>query len=89
MSLNALSWYITGVLALLFLLASAITYAPGTEIYGFAISIASFSGAVIGFFISLYLGRLPREHWVHQSRSVWRAFAAAAIGLTMLLLLVG
>ncbi|HEY2909929.1 MAG TPA: hypothetical protein VGI99_06770 [Gemmataceae bacterium] len=89
MSLKALSWYVTGVLALLFLLASAITYAPGIEIYGFAISIAAGCGAVIGVFISLYLGRLPREHWVHRSRSVRRAFAAAAIGLTMLLLLVG
>ncbi|HXD85743.1 MAG TPA: hypothetical protein VN641_04570 [Urbifossiella sp.] len=89
MSLNALSWYITGILALLFLVASAITYAPGIEVFGFAVSIAALCGAVIGVFISLYLGRLPREHWVHRSRSVRRAFAAAAIGLTILLLLVG
>jgi len=89
MSLTALSWYVTGAHALLFLLASAITYAPGIEIYGFAVSIATLCGSVAGVVVSLRLGRLPREHWVHQSRSVWRGFAAAAIGLTMLMLLVG
>jgi hypothetical protein len=89
MSLNALSWYITGMLAFLFLVASAITYAPGIEVFGFAISVAALCGAVVGIVVSFYLACLPREHWVHRSRSVRRAFAAAAIGLTILLLLVG
>ena len=84
MRLVWLSWYITGILALLFLLSSLIFYGPGAERLGMVIQLIFASGTVAGIAVSLWLSRFPRDHWVHRSKPIGAVFIAAAVMVTLL-----
>ena len=89
MRLVWLSWYLVGLLALLSILASLITYAPGAGRFETVIQIAFPSAAIVGVVVALWLTRLPQGHWVHQSKSLWAGFVAMAVTGTLLVILVG
>ena len=89
MRLVWLSWYIAAVSALLSLIASAITYAPGAEGAGTALQIGFAIAAVIGFAISLWIGKRPKDHCVHHSRPLWISFVVAAATVSLMLVAVG
>jgi hypothetical protein len=89
MKLVWLSWYITAVSALLSLIASAITYAPGMEDVGATISMGFAVATVIGFIASLWIGKRPKDHWVHHSRPLWTCFVVAAATVSLMLVAVG
>jgi hypothetical protein len=84
-----LSWYISGVLTLLFLLSSLISYGPGAKLFGAVVQSIACGGAVAGIALASRLGRLPRDHWVHTSRPLWAGLVAVAVTLTLLMVLVG
>jgi hypothetical protein len=89
MRLVWLSWYISGMLALLFVLLSLVSYGPGAERAGAVMQAVSGSGALVGTAMALWLTRLPRDHWVHRSKPIWSGFIAAAATVTLLVVLGG
>lgn len=80
MSVRGMSWYLSGVLGLSWLLTFVITYAPGAGRLGFIIT---GSGAIITAAWALYLGRLPLDHWARHSTPLWWTTACVA-GITTL-----
>jgi hypothetical protein len=89
MRLVWLSWYISGMLALLFVLLSLVSYAPGAEGAGAVMQGVSGSGALLGIAMALWLTRFPRDHWVHRSKPIWAGCIAAAATVTLLVVLIG
>jgi len=88
MGVVGLTWYLTGILALLAFLASTITGAPGAGRLEIVIPGVLGGGAVLAAGLAIGLGWLPPTHWVRQSRSVWRTLVAVAVTVTVMLILV-
>lgn len=88
MTVVALGWCISALLAVLALTASAITWAPPASLARVFPTIFGF-GAVLAAGVSIAVGRLPPEHWVKQSRPVWFTCASVAATLTVLILILG
>ena len=84
-----LAWYIGGVLLLMALMASAITYHPDIRYLGQILPAVFGAGAILTGGLAVALGRLPPNHRIHQSRMVWAACVAVAVAVTLLLILVG
>ena len=89
MRLVWLSWYVSGMLALLSVLTSLISYAPGPNRVETLLPIVFATGAFVGIGASVCLGRLRREHWIHQSKPLWAGFVAVALAVTVLVVLIG
>jgi hypothetical protein len=89
MGVVGLAWYSAAVLAVLAVLASAITWAPGPGRLAQVLPVAFLAGAVLAAGAAVGLGRLPPAHWLRRSRPVRVAVAAVAITATALLVLVG
>lgn len=89
MKLVWLSWYISAVLVLLSVTTLLITYAPGVGRLEALMKIIPGAGALISAGVAVWLGRFPRDHWVHRSKPIWALFIAAAVTVTTLLALVG
>jgi hypothetical protein len=89
MKVTWLAWYVCGVLALMALVASAITCAPPAQWAGVVFPVAFGTGAILAAVGAPVLSSLPADHWVRHSRRLWAALVAAAITLTLLLALVG
>ena len=89
MRVIGLLWYICGVCLLLALIASAITYHPSVRYQG-ALFTSLFGGiALVAGVMAIGLGRLPRTHRIHRSRTLWAGLVALAASVTLLLVLVG
>jgi hypothetical protein len=84
-----LAWYISGVLLLLAVLASAITYHPNADKLGRVLPTVFGCGGLLAGVVAVGLGRLPPGHRVHQSKPVWAGCVAVAVAVTLLLILVG
>jgi hypothetical protein len=84
-----LCWYLSGIQALLFVLASLITYGPGAESFEMMMLTMSGSGALVTAGLAILLSRLPPDHWIHQSRQLWAGLLAAAATLTIFVLSLG
>jgi hypothetical protein len=89
MSVVWLSWYISGMMTLLFVVSSLISYAPEAQRAGVIIQAGCAGGALCWAALAMWLGRYPHDHWVHRSKSLWASFAAVAILVTVMLVLVG
>ena len=80
-----LSWYISGVCALVAILASAITFHPTVQYLGLVLS-AVFGGlALVAAGLAIGLWRLPLSHHVHQSKLLGAGLVVAAVAVTLLL----
>ena len=85
-----LAWYTTGMLLLLAVMSSAISYAPpGPTPVEQLLPVVFLGGAIVTVIIATILGRLPRTHWVHEARSIRVGFVVVAVTVTMLAALVG
>ena len=84
-----LSWYIAGLLALLSILDSMISYAPDAQRLAMVLHIVFPSGTIVGFVGALSLSRLPYGHWIHQSKPLWASLVVIAMTLTLLVIVVG
>jgi hypothetical protein len=82
-----LSWYISGVLALLTVAFSLISYAPGAEAFGWAMQAVCGGGALVGIGLALWLGRQPAGHWVQRSKPFRAGFVVVAVAVTALAIL--
>jgi hypothetical protein len=89
MKITWLAWYISGVLALLAVAASAITYAPpGPGPFELALPLVFGTGAILIAGLAGYLSWLPSTHWIHRFRPVRAALITMAATITLLLVLV-
>lgn len=87
-----LAWlcaYIGGLLAVIFVLSSLVTYAPDAQNLGDVVrwTVGVSALAVIG--LTLLLHRLPPEHWINHSRPLWAIGVAVAITVTLALFVIG
>lgn len=89
MNIVWLTRYISCVLVLLAVLASAITYHPDIQLVGLILPPVFLAAGILGFGLAVLLGRLPVTHWVHQSQPIKFGFVVAAITVTLLLIGVG
>ena len=89
MGVVGLAWYLSGLSALLVVMSSAITWAPGPGPVEQALPVVFAAGALAAAAIAIGLGRLPPTHWVRQSRSLRAGFVVAAVSVTLLAALVG
>jgi hypothetical protein len=64
-----LTWYVCGVLSLLALLASLITYHPNIHHLGSALPVVFGAGAIVVGVLAIRLQRIPRNHQIHQPKS--------------------
>ena len=84
-----LAWFICSVCLLLALLASAITYHPDVQPLGIVLP-AAFGGAVrLAGGAALGLLWSPSTNCADQSKPLWAVLVAAAVTVTVLLVLVG
>ena len=84
-----LAWYICCVCLLIALLASAISYHPDVQHVGEVLP-AVFGGvALLAGGVAVGLGRLPLAHRLNRSRLIRAGLIAAAVTVTLLLILVG
>jgi hypothetical protein len=86
MKLVWLCWYISGMLALLFVFSLLSTYAPGAERLAQIVQAATGSGALITSGLAVCLHRLPHDHWVNRSKPLWAGLIFVAVTLTVLVL---
>jgi hypothetical protein len=85
-----LSWYISGLSALLAVMFSAITWAPpGPGPVELALLVVFAVGAIAAAVVALGLGQLPPTHPIRRSRSLWAVFVVAAASVTVLAALIG
>jgi len=90
MGVVGLGWCISGLLALLAVMTSAITWAPpGPGPVERALPAAFGGGALLMAGLSFGLGLLPPTHWLRLSRSVRAGFAVAAATVAVLVALLG
>lgn len=89
MKLVWLCRYLSGLMALLTVMASLITYAP--PVRHLAVVLPLLFGVISVFIavLSLFLQRLAPDHWIHRSRFVAAFFIAAATTVTVFAVLVG
>jgi|LakMenE01Jun11ns_1017448.scaffolds.fasta_scaffold9692347_2 hypothetical protein len=80
-----LSWYISGVCAIVAIMASAITFHPSVQYLGLVLA-AVFGGlALVAAGLAIGLWRLPLSHHVHQSKPLAAGLVVAAVAVTLLL----
>ncbi|MDB5312172.1 MAG: hypothetical protein JWO38_6374 [Gemmataceae bacterium] len=89
MGVVGLAWYMSGLSALLAVMTSAITWAPGPGPIERALPVVFAAGALVGAAVAIGLGRLPPTHRVRQSRSLRAVFVVAAVSVTLLVALIG
>ena len=65
MNIIGLTRYISCVLVLLAIMASAITYHPDVQHVGLILPPVLLGAGLLGFGLTILLGRLPATHWVH------------------------
>jgi hypothetical protein len=76
--------YISGICVLLFVMGSLISYAPSAETFMILHQTIAGCGAFIAALLAIVLNRLPRSHWIHQSKPLWVGFVAVAVAVTVL-----
>jgi hypothetical protein len=89
MKIAWLAWYISGMLALLTVLSSLVTFAPPAQWLALILPAAFGSGAILVAVLAVILTRLPASHRLQRSRPTWALLVAAAVALTLIVVLVG
>jgi hypothetical protein len=87
MTVVRLAWLISGLLTLLALLSSAITWVPAPWHPETVVPGGLALGASMTALFAIGLGRLPPTHWVHSTGPVWVCLAGAAIVVALLALI--
>ncbi len=88
MQVTGIAYYMSAVLLLLAGMLSLISVVPGLEsTISWAMAVAA-AAAVACLGLAIGLGRLPPDHWVHQSRPLRLGMAASAGLLTVVAILV-
>jgi hypothetical protein len=82
-----LAWYICGMFFMLALLASAITYHPDVQRLGVVLPAAFGVVSLLAGGMAVGLGRLPPTHSMRQAKPFWAGLIAAAVTVTLLLVL--
>lgn len=80
-------WYLSGLLLLASLCASAITIAPGHETFGFAIVTGNVIGSLLFAGGAIFL-HTRQWHWIRESRLAKNLFLGLA-GLATFYLIIG
>lgn len=83
------AWYLSGILFLIAVMTSVITYGPETEWFGMVLSLGFLGCSLLASILAEVLGRLPVDNWVHQSQPVRIGLAVLAVAVTLLLVLAG
>ena len=89
MKLVWLCRYLSGLMALLAIVASLITYAPPAQHFAVVLPLLLGGISVVIAVLSLSLQRLAPDHWIHRSRFITALFLAAAATVTVFAVLVG
>jgi hypothetical protein len=82
-----LSWYIYGMLGLLIVLGSLVSVPPEGQAFFAVVMVVAGCGSLGFACLAIHFARLPRNHWVHSSRSVLGLFMVLASVVTFLGLL--
>jgi hypothetical protein len=89
MTLVGLSWYLSGMLALLHLLFSLITFGPEAEAFVITALAGTACGSLAFAGLACYLRRLPQRHWIHHSKPVWVCYVVLASAVTLVVIALG
>jgi hypothetical protein len=87
MSVVKLAWLTSGLLVLLAMLSSVVTWVPAPWHPQLVIPSGLYLGAGVVALLAIGLGRLPPTHWVHRTGPAWVCLAAAAVVVAMLTLI--
>jgi hypothetical protein len=90
MGVIGLSWYTSGLSALLAVMFSAISWAPpGPGAVEQALPVVFAAGAIVAAVVAIGLGRLSPTHPVRQSQSLRALLVVVAVSVTVLAALIG
>lgn len=89
MKTTYLSWYVAVMLVLLAVAASAVSYVPEARRSGDVLAASLGVVATFAVTVAIWIGRLRADHPVRTSKTVVGAYVAAAVTVTVLMVLVG